>query len=131
MRYVTTVKCADEKTACVGSAEPSKEADLMSLERCIRCDGPHKPQRCKDCHVYGRAISMGRAGFAYRWHHDVGCSHYHPRHYSVAEQEQHREAFGGKPTSDGYCGTTGELALECAHCWAAADYDAGDDIALD
>lgn len=99
----------------------------MSPDRCIRCDGPHKPQRCTDCHAWGRPISMGRAGFAYRWHHDVGCSHYHPRYYPDAEQEHHREAFGGNPYTPGICPTTELPALECDHCWAAADRDNGEE----
>lgn len=95
-------------------------------DRCIRCDGPHKPQRCRDCHVYGRPISMGRAGWAYRWFHDVGCSHYHARYIPQAEQDKDQDAAGSKNSYDTVCGTTGEFALECPHCWAAADYDYGD-----
>ena len=70
---------------------------------------------------------MGRAGFAYRWHHDIGCSHYHPRYYPYTEQEKHQKAAGSSNSYDKVCGTTGEPVLDCAHCWAAADYDGGED----
>jgi hypothetical protein len=99
-------------------------------ERCIKCDAPHNPARCKDCHVYGRAISMGRAGYAYRWHHDIGCSHYHPRYYPEVEQDKHQTAAGSKNSYDSLCGTTGVPVLECQHCWEAADHDYGDADAI-
>jgi hypothetical protein len=90
---------------------------------CVKCGGPHNRKRCRDCHAWGRSISMGRSGWTYRWVHDVGCSYYQPSHYPEAEQDKHREAFGGKAYSDGTCPVTGVVALECEHCWEAADRD--------
>jgi hypothetical protein len=94
-----------------------------TLEYCIKCGGPHKRERCTDCHAWGRKYGMGRAAWAYRWNHDPGCSHYQPSHYPYAEQDSHIKAFGGKPLSDGTCPTTGVPALECGHCFEAADRD--------
>lgn len=103
----------------------------MSPDRCIKCGGAHKPQRCLDCHVWGRVVgSWERKNWRYSWWHEPTCSRYQPRYYSDAEQEKHREEAGGRPHYDTHCGTTGEFALECPHCWAAADYDAGESDAV-
>jgi predicted ATP-dependent serine protease len=100
-------------------------------ERCIRCGGPHKQQRCPDCHAWGQVVgSWQRKNWRYHWIHDPTCSRYQPRYYSEAEQERHQKAAGSKNSYDTVCGTTGEFALECAHCWAAADYDHGESEAL-
>jgi hypothetical protein len=92
-------------------------------EYCARCHGPHHRNRCRDCHALGRQYSMGRNAWGLRWHHDATCRYYVPRRYPDAEQEKHREAFGGKPWGDGYCPVTDEYSFECQHCWDAADRD--------
>ena len=94
-----------------------------TLDYCAKCGGPHKRQRCLDCHAWGVVYGMGRAGYAYRWNHNPGCSRYQARHYPVAEQDKHRESFDGNAYSDSYCPITGVLALECGHCFEAADRD--------
>jgi hypothetical protein len=57
----------------------------------------------------------------------VGLPRGHSLHpyYSISDQETHRKAFSGVAYGDGYCLVTGKFALECDHCWSAADYDGG------